>query len=184
MVMEQTHTPVLGLKTENAGIVKSLVSVWSSVGIGFFVAEGFGLNHFLRSWVQGEAYWYFLACELGALASLLSGAVLLSPGIRNVTAWKATLIGCFLGFPSSIAAILLTRPLVRHDYTSSLRVLQDPLHLVVASAISMGWAYAGIITFVAHSLLNKKYRRLAILLSVCACVGALNIGLYLIRRWT
>ena len=146
-----------------------LASIWISLGVGFIAVELLDLNRFLRTWIQGRAFWVYIISYLLVLGIALSVSVLVVPQIQKLVTWKMLIFGVGIGFLGGLLAILVNPLLLGKGLTPSWSAWKDPVQLLVAGGLSMGWVYGAIVVLASQSLANRSYWRLVYFL--CACVG-------------
>jgi hypothetical protein len=154
-----------------------LVSIWISLGVGFAAAELLDLDRFLRTWIQGRAFWVYIASYLVVLGIALSVSVLVVPQIQKLSTWWMLILGVGIGFLDGLLAILLNPLLLGKGLTPSWNAWRDPVRFLIAGGLSMGWVYGAIVVLASQSLANRSYWRLAYFLSACAGIRILELAL-------
>lgn len=160
-----------------AGTYRWLVSIWIFLGISFLSLEVLGLNHFLRTWIQGNAYWVYIFSYLVIWGLVSSASLTIVSDLKRFSTWKWIGFGVGLGLLSSFLALSMNSPLLGNGFGPTWRAWRHPATQLMVIGLSMGWLYGAIIAFVAHSLVGRNYWRVAYFLLVCGGVRGLALTL-------
>jgi len=165
-------------------IQRWLVCVWISLVVCFIAVELLGLDRFLRTVIEGRAFWVYITTFFVLLGVGLSVSLLLVPQIQKFATLKVLVLGMALGFLSAIVAILLNPPLLGKGFAPSLNAGRDPAQLLVVGVLSMGWIYGAIVVLASRWLARRSYLHLVYFLLACAVFRVVELLLASVGRAT
>jgi hypothetical protein len=111
------------------------------------------------------------------LGIALGGFMLVFPRLQKLAIGKMVILGVGVGMLSSLVALSISPALVGKGFAPSLKAWREPVWWVIASGLSLGWLYGGSVGFMSHSLVKRRYWRLAYLLLACAGIRILELVL-------
>lgn len=156
-----------------------LIGLWLSLGICFVAAEVIGLNGIIQSFVGEAVLWIFIFSQLLICGILITALVLFLPQVRCFPPWKLLVMGVCAGIVGGIVAVSATPIIAGNGLKSWLYTLRNPLQLIAASVVSMGWIYGGAGLLINRSLQKRKYRYIFLFLLVCGGIRILGLAV----RW-
>ncbi len=152
------------------GFSGKLFTVCVALIVSLAAAELVEVNRFLRTAIQGRAFWYYLVVLLVVLGLLL-GATLKRNGESQRTGLiRRLLTGIILGFLASVIAISATPLLVNGRPSPVISAWKDPLHLAAAAFLGLGWVYGALAQLTVYFIHRGRYRYIGILILACAVI--------------
>ena len=158
------------------------VSVLLSLLVSFAATEIVGINHVVRTLVQGYAFWVYISSVFGLIALTSGGLVFLVPRADWISTWKLVAYGVCGGFICGLLSILLNAPFVGKGFGPSWRALKEPTQLALAAVLGMGWLYGGISAFATRVVMRGRYLTILYFLLACAGVRVLEVVLAILTK--
>jgi hypothetical protein len=153
------------------GYSEKLFTVCVSLIVSVAAAELVEVNRFLRTVVQGRAFWYYLIALLMVLGLLLS-TTLKKKGAESQTESLIKLlpVGIVFGFLGSVIA-LSAIPLLRGSSLSpTISAWKEPLRLAFAAFLGLGWFYGALAGLTIYFIRRGRYWYIGILMLTCVVI--------------
>jgi hypothetical protein len=168
----QTAVPTNETTTARAwdGFSGKLFTVCVALIVSLAAAELVEVNRFLRTVVQGRAFWYYLLVLLVVLGLLLGGTVKKGAESERESLIKLLSVGIVFGFLGSVIAISATPLLVGGSLSPTISAWKDPLHLAAAAFLGLGWVYGALAELTVYFIHRGRYWYIGILMLACAVI--------------
>ena len=137
--------------------------------ISLAAAEIVEINRFLRTVVQGRAFWDYLLVLLMVLGLLLVATVRTQAESEQTNLTKFLLVGVVFGFIASFIAILATPLLEYGTLSPTINAWRNPLYLASAAFLGLGWFYGALAELTIYFIRRGRYKHIGIL--VLTCIG-------------
>jgi hypothetical protein len=156
---------------------KLVFTVGGALAASFVAAELVGANRYLRTAIQGRAFWYYLLALLVVLGVMIEAV--LQRGIEGGTQSLIRLLvgGAVLGFVASVVAISVAPLVTTGSISATLNAWKDPIHLIAAAFLGLGWLYGTLAGLTLYFARSGRYWHIGILM--LACVGIKLLSRYL-----
>jgi hypothetical protein len=170
--MTQNAVPRNEVMTAQAwdGFSGKLFTVCAALIVSLAAAELVEVNRFLRTVVQGRAFWYYLLVLLVVLGFLLGATLRKGVESQRESLIKLLSVGIVFGFLGSIIAISATPLLVGASLSPTISAWKDPLHLAAAAFLGLGWVYGAVAALTVYFIHRGRYRYIGILMLACAVI--------------
>jgi hypothetical protein len=170
--MPQTAAPTNGTITVPAwdGSSRKLFTVCVALIVSLAAAELVEVNRFLRTVVQGRAFWYYLVVLLVVLGVLLGATLKKGGESQREGLIKLLSMGVVFGFLGSLIAISTTPLLAGGSLSPAISAWKDPLHLAAAAFLGLGWVYGALAELTVYLIHRGRYRYIGILMLVCVVI--------------
>lgn len=147
-----------------------LLTVCAALGVSLAAAELVEVNRFLRSVVQGRAFWYYVLVLLVVLGLLLGATVKRGAASQAESLIKLLPVGIVFGFLAGLIAISATPLLVHGSLSPSISAWRHPLYLGYAVFLGLGWFYGALAELAIFFIQRGRYRHIALLMLACAAI--------------
>ncbi len=170
--MPQTAVPTNEIMTTQAwgGFSGKLFTVCVALTVSLAAAELVEVNRFLRTVVQGRAFWYYLLVLLVVLGLLLGATLKKGAESQTESLIKLLSVGLVFGFLGSVIAISATPLLVGGSLSPTINAWKDPLHLASAAFVGLGWFYGGLAELTIYFIDRGRYRHIGSLVLTCVAI--------------
>jgi hypothetical protein len=159
----------MATKSSNGFSVK-LSTVCVALTISLAAAELVEVNRFLRTVVQGRAFWYYLLVLLVVLGLFLGTTLKKDAESQKEGLIKLLSMGIVFGFLGSVIAISATPLLVGGSLSPTVSAWKDPLHLAAAAFLGLGWVYGALAELTVYFIYRGRYRYIGITMLVCLVI--------------
>jgi hypothetical protein len=149
-------------------------TICMALTVSLVAAELLEVNRFLRSVIQGRSFWYYLVVLLVALGLMLAATMTKGAESQKEGLIKLLVLGILFGFLSSVIAISGTPLLAGDGLSPTITAWKDPLHLIAAGFLGLGWVYGALVELTVYFLHRGRYRHIGILVLACAAIGILE----------
>jgi hypothetical protein len=175
--MSQTAVPTNETMTAEApeALAGKLFTVCIALTVSFAAAELVEVNRFLRTVLQGRAFWYYLLLLLVVLGLLLGATLKTGAESQKEGLIKLLSVGIVFGFLGSVIAISATPLLVGGNLSPTISAWKDPLHLAAATFLGLGWVYGALAELTAYFIRRGRYRYIGILMLACAVIRLVEV---------
>jgi hypothetical protein len=153
---------------------RQLSTIISVLTVSLLSAELLGVNRFLRTVIEGRAFWYYLLVFLVALALMLGFTIKKGAESQTQNLVKLLVLGAFLGFIASIIAVSVSPLLSTGSMSPTVNVWKAPLHLMAAAFLSLGWVYGILAELTLSFIQRRRYRHIGILIITCTVIRLLE----------
>ena len=173
----QTLLPTNETMTTQAwdGFFGKLLRICIALTVSLLAAELVQVNRFLRTVIQGRAFWYYLLVLLVALGLLLGATLKKGAESQTESLIKLLAVGILFGFLGSVIAISATPLLVSRSLSPTISAWKDPSHLIAAAFVALGWVYGALAQLTVYFIHRGRYRHIGILMLACAAIRLLEM---------
>ena len=175
--MPQTAAPTNQTMTAGAwsGFSRNLYTVCVALIVSLAAAELVEVNRFLRTVIQGRAFWYYLLVLLVVLGLLLGVTLKRSTERQRTSLIKLLPTGIIFGFLGSVIAISATPFLVSGSLSPAISAWKGPLHLAAAAFLGLGWFYGALAQLTVYFMHRGRYRHIGILVLACVVIRLIEM---------
>ncbi len=152
---------------------KLFFTVCSALIMALVCAEVLQVNRFLRTAIEGRAFWYYLPALLVTLGLMLGATLNRVSRIQNLP--KMLLVGAFLGFLASIIALSVSSLLSAGSISPTINAWKNPSNLIFAAFLGLGWVYGVLAELTLCFIQRGRYWHIGILMLACTAVRLLEM---------
>lgn len=173
--MPETTIPEITATQTRDWFSRELFTVCAALAVSLAAAELVEVNRFLRTVVQGRAFWCYLLVLLTILGLLLAVSLRRSTESQSENLAKLLLTGIVLGFLGSVIAVSATPLLADGSLSPTINAWKHPLYLASAALLGFGWFYGALAELTVYFIHRGRYLRIGMLLLACAAIRLIEM---------